>query len=256
MKLALVSPYIPFGRVRKAIISGDASKEIISSLTDFGIDLIKTEKHPMLPCGLAKHADMQMVNVRKGVFVYAPDTPKSTLSALKTLGYELIEGVSRIKSHYPFDVAYNCAIIGKNAFLNPRYTDPTVLSMLDKCGIRIIPVKQGYAKCSTCIITKEAIITADPKIHERAVEAGLDSLLTGPQRSIILKGYDYGFIGGATGLISENELAFFGDFNTLSDSISICKFLKKHGIKPVSLAKENLVDLGGLFPLCVSYNGQ
>ncbi|HHW22536.1 MAG TPA: hypothetical protein GXX26_06600 [Clostridiaceae bacterium] len=256
MELALVSPYLPSGRIKKAVLSGDASSEIIASLADYGIEIIKTEKHPVLPNGLAKHADMQMVNVCRGVFVYAPDTPENTLSSLKAIGYELIEGATRLKSRYPFDVAYNCAIVGKNAFCNPRYTDPTVLSMLDKCGIRIFPVKQGYAKCSTCIISEEAIITADSKIHEKALVAGLDSLLIRPQDSIILDGYDYGFIGGATGLISENELAFFGDFITLNDNIIIGEFLNKHGIKPISLAKGNLVDLGGLFPLCASYNGQ
>lgn len=250
-----MSPYLPSRRIKKAMISGDASEKILDSLTNLGIDLIKTEKHPALPCGLAKHADMQMVNVCKGVFVYAPETPKSTLSALKTLGYELIEGTARLKSYYPYDIAYNCAIVGKTAFCNPKYTDPAVLSMLNKCGIRIFPVKQGYAKCSICIISEEAIITADPKIHGKAAEAGIDSHLTAPQKSIMLDGYDYGFIGGASGLISDNELAFFGDFNTLSDG-NVCDFLRKHGVKPVSLAIGNLVDLGGLFPLCVSYNGQ
>jgi hypothetical protein len=256
MELALVSPYLPSERIKKAVISGDASSEILDSLTQYGIDIIKTEKHPDLPRGLAGHVDMQMVNVCRGVFVYAPDTPQNTLLSLKTIGYELIEGATPLKSHYPFDVAYNCAVVGKNAFCNPKYADPTVLSILEKCGIRIIPVKQGYAKCSTCIISEEAIITADPKIHDKALEAGLDSLLISPQKSIILDGYDYGFIGGATGLISENELAFFGDFETLNDNIVIGRFLNKHGIKPVSLAKGQLVDLGGLFPLCASYNGQ
>lgn len=256
MGLALVSPYLPSCRVEKVLMSGDVSEEILDFLTGYGIDVIKTEEHPMLPGGLAKHADMQMVNVSRGVFVYAPDTPESTLSSLRTLGYELIEGTFRLKSKYPFDVAYNCAIVGKKAFCNPRFTDSTVLSMLGKCGVRIIPVKQGYAKCSTCIISEEAIITADTAIHRKAVDANLDSLLITPQENIILKGYDYGFIGGTAGLISDNELAFFGDYNTLKDCTSILEFLRKHGVKPISLAKGNLVDLGGLFPLCVSYNGQ
>jgi len=256
MELALVFPYLPSGSVKKVLLSGDASEEILHSLITLGIDFVKTERHPMLPYGLAKHADMQLVNVCTGVFVYAPGTPGNTLSLLKSLGYELIEGSFPVRDSYPYDVAYNCAIVGKNAFLNPKCADPTVVSMLEKCGTRIIPVRQGYAKCSVCIVNREAIITADTGIHKKALEAGIDSLLTKPQKSIILEGYDYGFIGGATGLISENELAFFGEFHTLDGADTVEGFLIKHGIRPISLAKGNLVDLGGLFPLCVSYNGQ
>lgn len=251
-----MSPYLPSGKVKKALLSGDATQEILGSLKNHGIDFIKTELHPDLPYGLARHSDMQFVNVCTGVIVYAPGTPESTLLSLRSLGFELIEGTLPVKDKYPSDVAYNCAIVGRNAFLNPKCADPTVVSILEKCGIRIFPVKQGYAKCSTCIVNHEAIITADTGIHKKATEAGLDSLLIPPQKNIILEGYDYGFIGGATGLISENELAFFGDFNTLDEVGSIAGFLEKHGVRPVSLAKGKLVDLGGLFPLCASYNGQ
>ncbi len=256
MKTALVSPYLPSERVKKAIISGDATEEILKSLNNYGIDIIKTEKHPMLPSPLARHIDMQMVNVCEGVFVYAPDTPKETLLSLECLGFELIRGTALLKDYYPYDIAYNCAIVGKNAFLNPKFTDPIVLSMLDKCNIKVQPVKQGYAKCSTCILSKEAIITADSQINGKAIDAGIDSLLISPQKNILLKGYNYGFIGGASGLISADELAFFGDMDTLEDVNIIFEFLIKHCIKPVSLAAGNLIDLGGLFPLCVSYNGQ
>jgi len=256
MELALVSPYLPSGRVKKVLLSGDASEEILHSLIGLGISFYKTERHPALPEGLAKHADMQLVNVCSGVFVYAPGTPDSTLSSLRSLGYELIEGSTPVRDRYPFDVAYNCAVVGENAFLNPKCADPVVVSMLGKCGIRIIPVRQGYAKCSVCIVNREAIITADTGIHKKAVESGIDSLLIAPQKTIVLEGYDYGFIGGATGLISENELAFFGDFYTLDNAAGVEEFLRKHGVRSVSLAKGNLVDLGGLFPLCVSYNGQ
>lgn len=256
MKPALVFPYLPQKRITKAIISGGASEDILNSLIKYGIDPVKTLKHPMLPSPLSRHVDMQLVTVCEGVFVYAPDTAGDTISTLENLGYELIRGTSHLDNYYPRDVAYNCAIVGKNCFLNPKHTDSTVLAMLDKCDIRIHPVKQGYAKCSTCILTKEAIITADTQIHGKAIEAGLDSLLIPPQKDIVLKGYDYGFIGGASGLLSDNELAFFGDFETLMEAGSMLKFLSKHGIKPISLTYEKVVDLGGFFPLCASYNGQ
>ncbi len=241
--------YLPSGRVTNAIVSGDISEEILNSLKDLGIDIIFTKAHSSLPLPLSYHVDMQMVNIGEGIFIYAPGVSEITVKKLKKLGFELIKGSARLKDRFPFDVAYNCAIVGKNAFLNPKYTDPIVLEFLVKNNIRLNPIKQGYAKCSTAIVSEEAIITADVQIHRKAVAAGLDALLIRPQKTIILEGYDYGFIGGCSGLISDKEIAFFGDINTLEDGDAICEFCKKHGKKVISLAKGNLVDLGGLFPL-------
>ncbi|NLP00381.1 MAG: hypothetical protein GX386_08845 [Clostridiaceae bacterium] len=249
MEPALVNPYLPSGRVTKAIASGDISEEILNSLKESGTDIIFTEPHPSLPSPLSYHADMQMVNVSEGVFVYAPGVSEKMLEKLKKLGFELIRGSVTLKNYYPFDVAYNCAVVGENAFLNPRYTDPIVLELLVKNNIRLNPVKQGYAKCSTAVVSEEAIITADLQIYRKAVDAGLDALLIQPQKNIILKGYDYGFIGGCSGLISDKEIAFFGDISTLENGDAISKFCTKHGKEAISLAKGYLVDLGGLFPL-------
>lgn len=249
MKPALVYPYLPSGRVKKAIVSGEASEEIVDSLKELGIDIIFTEPCSSLPSPLSYHVDMQMVNISEGVFVYAPEVSENTLRELKKLGFELISGLTTFKDHYPFDVAYNCAIVGKNVFLNPKYTDPVVIELLVKNNIRVNPVKQGYAKCLTAVVSEEAIITADLQIYKKAVETGLDALLIPPQKNIIINGYDYGFIGGCSGLISDKEIAFFGDLNTLNAGDVIFEFCKKHGKKTISLARGNLIDLGGLFPL-------
>lgn len=249
MNNTLVYPYLPTGKVTNAIVSGDISKEIRKSIIEFGIKLIYTETHSSLPVPLSNHVDMQMVNIGKGVFVYAPGTSENVLIKLKNLGFELIKGSVQVKDFYPFDVAYNCAIVGKNAFLNPKHTDSIILDFLAKNNIEVHPIKQGYAKCSTAVVSEEAVITADIQIYTKTVEAGLDALLIPPQKNIVLKGYDYGFIGGCSGLISDKEIAFFGDISTLKSAQDIYEFCIKHGKKVVSLAKGNLIDLGGIFPL-------
>ena len=99
------------------------------------------------------------------------------------------------------------------------------------------------------MLNDHAIITADKTIHNAALQNGIDSLLIPPQKGIILKGYDYGFIGGATGLISDHELAFSGDFNELEQKETMLLFMEKHGIVPVSLSNERVADVGGLIPL-------
>ncbi len=249
MDKTLVNLYLPSGKVTDAIISGDISEKIIESLMKFGIELIYTETHPSLPLPLSCHPDMQMVNIGKGVFICTPDMSENTVTKLRELGFEVIRGSVRVKDLYPFDVAYNCAIVGENAFLNPKYTDPIILEFFVKNNIKVHPIKQGYAKCSTAVVSQEAVITADMQIHMKAVEAGIDSLLIPPQKNIILEGYDYGFIGGCSGLISDKEIAFFGDISTLKSAETIFEFCIKHGKNVISLAEGNLIDSGGLFPL-------
>lgn len=249
MQNALVNTNKPANRAYKAIVSKDISVDIKNSLQDYEIELVLMEANSFLPSPLACHVDMQLVNINDGVFVYAPGISEKILKFLQKFGFDLIQGSITTKGYYPFDIAYNCAIVGKNAFLNPRYTDPLLLDLIKRFGINIYPVKQGYAKCSTCTVSEEAIITADIHIYRKAIEAGLDVLIIPPQTKIILPGYDYGFIGGASGVISDDELAFFGDIKFLPDADTIMKFCKKHGKKILSLSKANIVDVGGLFPL-------
>ncbi len=249
MSNAFVNPYVPRKRVNKAIISKNSSYEIYKTLQDFGIEILLMEANPFLPKPLACHVDMQLVNVSEGVLIYARGISHDTLLNLKKTGYELIEGSVYASDRYPFDIAYNCAIVGKNAFLNPKYTDPITLEIIKKAGIKIYHVKQGYAKCSTCIVSEEAIITADSHIYAKALEAKIDALLIRPQSNILLPGYNYGFIGGSCGLLSDNELAFFGEIEYLIDAEAIIDFCKKYGKNILPLLKGPVTDLGGLFPL-------
>lgn len=249
MPETLVNPYLPSGAVTKALLSGDASEQMVEAFKMRGIDLILIQPLESLPSPLARHADMQLVNVCEGVFVYAPGVSEDTLEQLKLSGFDTIRGSVKPGNTYPYDVAYNCAVVGDFAFLNPRYSDTILLDTLKKCGLKILPVKQGYAKCSVCVLSKEAIITADSTIHKRACENGMDSLLIPPQKNIALIGYNYGFLGGASGMISGHELALLGSFETLDSKEFISDFFKKHGITPISMTNENLVDLGGVIPL-------
>ncbi|MBQ0125453.1 MAG: hypothetical protein KBS59_03910, partial [Clostridiales bacterium] len=55
---------------------------------------------------------------------------------------------------------------------------------------------------------------------------------------------EYGFIGGACGNISENEILFFGDIEKHPSCEQIRDFCQKHGVKIIS-GKGNLFDFGG-----------
>jgi hypothetical protein len=63
-----------------------------------------------------------------------------------------------------------------------------------------------------------------------------------------LPGHQYGFIGGASGKISENEILFFGDITAHQDYKKIAGFIEKHGCKIISL-NFPLTDFGGIIPI-------
>ena len=123
---------------------------------------------------------------------------------------------------------------------NKAYTDKTILDSHNK---EIINVKQGYSKCNICIVDNNAIITSDNGIAKTVAKKGIDVLKISPGY-IELRKLDYGFIGGATGIIDNNMLAVNGDINSHPDSEQIKVFAIKYNVDIVPLKNSNIVDIG------------
>ena len=62
--------------------------------------------------------------------------------------------------------------------------------------------------------------------------------------AIELRKLDYGFIGGATGLIDNSTLAVNGDINSHPDSEQIKVFCHKYNVDIIPLKDGKLVDIG------------
>ena len=107
----------------------------------------------------------------------------------------------------------------------------------------ILNVRQGYSKCSTAIVTGNAVITADTGIYKTSVDNGIDALKI-TSGNIKLRGMEYGFIGGATGLIAENVLGVNGNIHTHIDSDEIKTFCSKRNVEIVPLKDGILEDIG------------
>jgi hypothetical protein len=112
----------------------------------------------------------------------------------------------------------------------------------------LINVKQGYTKCSTAIISNNAVMTSDKGIAKALSTNGIDVLLL-PPGDILLPGLDYGFIGGTCGMIDERTIAFFGDLYKYAWGHEVLKFLEKHKVHPIFLGKGKLIDRGSIFTI-------
>src|SRR3712207_6103016 len=126
----------------------------------------------------------------------------------------------------------------RSHYLN--YTDKNLLSLIKLSNKKLINTKQGYTKCSTAIVNDSAIITSDKNIAKSLQKENIDILLL-PPGDIILPGLNYGFIGGACGLIEKNILAFYGSLECYAYGKEVLSFLKKHKVEPIFLSEGKLI---------------
>ena len=185
---------------------------------------------------LSTHPDIQLCKISEKLVVVEPSTFEYYLGQLSPYGIKVIKGTTRVAAGYQKDVPYNLATNGNIAIHHFKYTDKAILENME-CNR--IQVKQGYGKCNT-LFAEDAIITSDFGIY-----AKIDGrkLLISPG-NIQLEGYEYGFIGGASGYFG--KLYFIGNLHSHPDFDKIDKFLIECNIEYESLGLGILQDYGSL----------
>ena len=71
----------------------------------------------------------------------------------------------------------------------------------------------------------------------------IDCLLI-PKGEIVLDGYNYGFIGGASVKLNNKEILFFGDFADNNTKQMIINFLLKYNMNALFIENKKLTDIG------------
>lgn len=173
--------------------------------------------HQKIQEPLSAHPDMTIVKIGE-TFVCAPESYEHYKGILNK---RVVCGKTALSFHYPYDIAYNVLIYKNKAFGKEEYIDSVVKDELKRNNIELINVNQGYAKCSCCVCDK-GVITADNGIYEVLLKNGINALKIAPKH-VKLSGYDYGFIGGASGEI-DGRLTFFGDVSCHPDFLKIRDF--------------------------------
>ncbi len=64
-----------------------------------------------------------------------------------------------------------------------------------------------------------------------------------------LEGYEYGFLGGACGMIGKGKLAFTGSIQNHPDYSDMKSFCDQKKVELISLTDGPLLDIGGILPL-------
>lgn len=242
-------PNIPEEKVVLAIVDGRISDNLGKGLTANGIQIIKTKLHPSLYSSVAFHPDMFLHHIGGKSIIYAPGTSKETIMELERYGFQLIRGETKLTNKYPGNISYNAARVGRFVFHNTNYTDSILKKFYLELDVELVHVNQGYAKCAISVVDENSIITMDRGIAKIAEKKGLNVLVV-EETNILLKGLDYGFIGGSTGLVGKNIWAVAGNFETLESSLKIKEFLYNKDKKIISLSDQQVVDIGSIIPIC------
>ena len=148
---------------------------------------------------------------------------------------------SSLAPEYPRDILFDAAINGDMLFGRLEYTAP---ELLEKYTVKI-DVKQGYARCSTVMLS-DAAISADRGLCDKISDCGLDVLRIS-EGNITLSGYGYGFIGGASAVLEQiKTVVFFGDVSAHPDGEKITAFCEEHGYRVLYPKNEPLCDHGSV----------
>ncbi len=231
-------PNLPVRPVSKLLVSCDADIRLFQPYCKCVVPSFRL--NALLP-PLNAHPDLQLVHIWKKQFVCEPSLFLAYQRLLPEC--EILPGKTTLGCNYPADTAYNIARVGKFAILNCRTADPVVKTLLARANLCLIDVRQGYAKCSVCVVDETSIITSDRGIGAAARRAGLDVLEILPGH-IRLDGFDYGFIGGASLKLDKNTLAFYGAVERHPSFLEIKQFLMQRNIQYVSLGRRMLEDIG------------
>ena len=214
-------PNLPGKRVKKVII-GSQYERFKNSLLDLEIECEEISPNKSLQKPLMCHADMSVLHLGDSNFAFA-----NGVEIKKGSYNKLFE--TKLSPKYPNDISLNIALVGKYAVIGKKNSNKELISFLKQMGYTLVFVNQGYCKCSCCIVNENAIITDDEGIY-KTLKGFLDVLLIN-KGDIELDGYDYGFIGGASGLMDKNLIVFTGNIKLHRDFDKINSFLCKYNSK-------------------------
>lgn len=249
------NPNLPQGNVKAVAVGEPYIPLVYDALCMFGIDVTPIPICNCVDVRVSGHADISTHHLGGSNLIVSADTYSETYNNLEKMSskfglgkWSIIRSSAAYDPNYPGDVHLNALRIGKFLFCNTNHTDVRLLEYCRENAVEIVHVNQGYSRCSVCVVSKSAAITADTGLAEAMEQKGIDVLKI--RRGFIdLPGFDYGFIGGASGKISRDKLCFTGSLNDHPDKTIIENFIRSHGVEPVVLTSRSCIDIGSIIPL-------
>ena len=226
--------------MKYVIVAENFPEKSLKILKEYG-KIVRTKSNKNLMKGLDTHTDILVHPLPSGELV----VDRENLEYYKKFfpDKKVIPSHSILEKEYPKDVPLN-AFTFKNYFIhNLKFTDKVLLDYYKNSGYEMIDIKQGYGKCSS-LVTEDFIITSDGGIYESLRD--FIPIYKIKHGEIRLQNFNYGFIGGATGVLGK-KIFFTGDFSHHSSHEEILKIIKKYNYEIEILSKDQIEDFGSIY---------
>lgn len=239
------NPNFPDKKVSHVLISHYAL-EAQKALKKLKITPILTDNCELFDNPVQSHPDMLFIHLKNNKCIVQRSST-DLVKKMSKLGFEVFLTKNNYTSSYPNDIGLNSTFIGNYLIGRVESIDKVLLDFALQNNIKLINVNQGYSKCSICVVDENSIITEDESIY-KTLKSKLD-ILKIESGSVLLNGYNYGFLGGCTGLINKNLLAINGEIKTHKNYNQISAFLKERKVEIISLKPGALEDIGSIIPI-------
>lgn len=234
--------------MRAVICDGRISPKMERALEKHGYFVIKLPRCESLPEAISSHPDSLIFRLGN-VFLTTCDYGERAAYVFSDIREFSAESRmffidEMLGKSYPEDTRLNAISFGKNLIVNTKTASKQILEIAKKEGFYPQNVNQSYPNCSILKLNEENAITADAGIYKKLTSLGINTLLI-KSGEISLPPYEYGFIGGASG-VDGNRVFFLGNLDLHPCATEIKEFISHLGMRVISLSDEPLSDFGGL----------
>lgn len=237
-------------KLKIAITDSRISPEAERRLMILGYRVLTLPPFSRLSEAVASHTDMLIARIGCDLISYADYCEEasyvfSDLSLMtRGSGARFHLTADEVGSTYPRDVGLNALIMGDKLYCRVASASPTLISLAEEHGLKIVDVRQGYPACTVLKLSDSAAVTADRGMAAMLEKNGIRVTLI-EQGDVSLPPHEYGFVGGAGG-IDGDKLYLFGDPSTHRDGDKIIAAAEAEGLTVVPLENGQLRDLGGI----------
>lgn len=222
------------------LVAENFPEESAEKLKKYG-RVVRTKSNKKVLKGLDTHPDILVHPLPSGELLVDRDNFDYYKEIFKDKN--IIPSHSSLSGKYPGDIHLNAFAFKKIFIHNLKHTDQVILDYYKNRGYELVNIKQGYAKCS-CLVTEDFVITSDGGIYETLKD--LIPIYKIDHGQIKLQNFNYGFIGGATGVLGK-KIFFTGDFSHHSSYEEILKIINKYNYEIEILSKDPIEDYGTIF---------
>lgn len=234
--------------MKKYVIIDNRMRDIEkNNFRSLGYILIELDNNSLVYEEISSHVDIFCTKIKDKIIL-----DKSIYYDVKSKinSDNILLGQANLSSKYPLDIPYNVCSIGDFVIHNFKYTDKTVLSVIEDYHLEKITISQGYSNCSIAQIDDKSVIVTDEKIANTLKCKGLDVLYLDYDLDIkLLNGNNYsnmsGFIGGAIARLGK-DIIVFGDLGKIDKYGKIKEFIISKGINIIDFKNLDVIDYGGI----------